>query len=78
MNTEKVSVIIPVYNEGKSVGDLVSQIKTRYPDFDIIVIDDGSTDNTGNWLSLSKTSVLNTHIRKTNDNQFSANCIREE
>jgi len=46
MNAEKVSVIIPVYNEGKSVGDLVSQIKTCYPDFDIIVIDDGSIDNT--------------------------------
>jgi len=46
MNAEKVSVIIPVYNEGNSVGDLVSGIKSRYPDFDIIVIDDGSTDNT--------------------------------
>ena len=46
MNTEKVTVIIPVYNEGKSVGDLVSDITSRYPDFDVIVIDDGSTDNT--------------------------------
>ena len=46
MNAEKVSVIIPVYNEGKSIGDLVSQIKSCYPDFDVIVIDDGSIDNT--------------------------------
>ena len=46
MNTEKVSVIIPVYNEDKSIGGLVSRIKTCYPDFDVIVIDDGSIDNT--------------------------------
>ena len=30
MNAEKVSVIIPVYNEGKSIGDLVSQINSYY------------------------------------------------
>ena len=46
MNAEKVSVIIPVYNEDKSIGGLVSRIKTCYPDFDVIVIDDGSMDNT--------------------------------
>jgi glycosyltransferase involved in cell wall biosynthesis len=46
MNAEKVSVIIPVYNEDESIGDLVSKIKSCYPDFDVIVIDDGSTDTT--------------------------------
>ena len=46
MNAEKISVIIPVYNEGEAIGDLVSKIKTFYPDFDIIVIDDGSSDDT--------------------------------
>jgi glycosyltransferase involved in cell wall biosynthesis len=46
MQAEKVSVIIPVYNEAESIGDLVSDIISRYPDFDVIVIDDGSTDVT--------------------------------
>ncbi len=46
MNAEKVSVIIPVYNEGKTIADLVAKIKSCYPDFEIIVIDDGSIDNT--------------------------------
>ena len=46
MNSEKVSVIVPVYNEGKTIGNLVSKIKSCYPDFDVIVIDDGSIDNT--------------------------------
>ncbi len=46
MNAEKVSVIIPVYNEDKTIANLVSKIKSCYPDFDVIVIDDGSTDST--------------------------------
>ncbi len=43
----KVSVIIPAYNEAQTIGDLVSRTKALYPDFEIIVIDDGSTDDTG-------------------------------
>jgi len=43
----KVSVIIPAYNETQTIGDLVSRIRNLYPDFEIIVIDDGSTDDTG-------------------------------
>ncbi|MGD8717105.1 MAG: glycosyltransferase family 2 protein [Desulfobacterales bacterium] len=46
MGTLKTSIIIPVYNEGQTIGNLVSDIKSRYPHFDIVVIDDGSTDNT--------------------------------
>jgi len=46
MSILKTSIIIPVYNEGQTIGNLVSDIKSRYPHFDIIVIDDGSTDST--------------------------------
>lgn len=46
MSNLKTSIIIPVYNEGQTIGNLVSDIKSRYPHFDIIVIDDGSTDST--------------------------------
>lgn len=43
----KVSVIIPTYNEEKAIGEcLASLIKQTYPDFEIIVVDDGSTDKT--------------------------------
>jgi glycosyltransferase involved in cell wall biosynthesis len=45
MDKSKVSVIIPVYNEGKIVSNLVSKIRSLYPDFDVIVIDDGSQDD---------------------------------
>ena len=42
----KVSVIIPAYNEAQSIGHVVKKIKAFNPDFEIIVIDDGSTDDT--------------------------------
>lgn len=46
MATTKVSVIIPAYNESQTVGQVIKQIKTDYPDFEIIVVNDGSTDST--------------------------------
>jgi glycosyltransferase involved in cell wall biosynthesis len=42
-----VSVIIPVYNGERDVERLLtSLLKTRLPDYEVIVVDDGSTDST--------------------------------
>ena len=46
MSSPEVSILIPAYNEAQIIGDVVTKIKTPYPDFEIIVINDGSTDNT--------------------------------
>src|SRR3989344_828131 len=42
-----VSAILPVYNEEKTIGDcLKSLFKQTYKSLEIILIDDGSTDQT--------------------------------
>lgn len=47
MTKPEVSVIIPAFNEGDTIGEIIDQISSRYPEFEIIVVNDGSTDDTG-------------------------------
>lgn len=42
----KVTAIIPAYNEGKTVGDVVSVVCGMPEIHEVIVVNDGSTDNT--------------------------------
>lgn len=43
----KISVIIPVYNEEKVIAECITSLqKQTYKDFEVIVVDDGSTDST--------------------------------
>lgn len=44
---EKTLVLIPVYNETKSIGNLVSEIREHHPQLDVLVVDDGSQDGSG-------------------------------
>lgn len=46
MNDRNVSIIIPAYDEEETIGEVVEGIQALYPDFEIIVINDGSSDNT--------------------------------
>src|SRR6478672_10321337 len=39
-------VLVPAFNEGASVRKLVQRLKRALPGFDVLVIDDGSTDDT--------------------------------
>lgn len=39
----KICIVIPVYNEAKEIGNVVSAVRAK--GFDVVVIDDGSTDN---------------------------------
>lgn len=42
----KVLVVVPAYNEEKSICRVVRSIKSSCPEVDVVVINDGSTDNT--------------------------------
>lgn len=43
----KLSVIIPTYNESKDIAECLESLDTQtYKDFEVIIVDDGSTDQT--------------------------------
>jgi len=47
-----VSIIIPTYNSRQWLGEAVdSALGQTYPECEVLVVDDGSTDGTGEWLA---------------------------
>ena len=44
--SQKVLIIIPAYNEGARIGKVVRSVLETCSDYDIVVVDDGSKDNT--------------------------------
>ncbi len=51
MESTSVSVIIPAHNEAETIGNLIRGIQALYPEYEVIVINDGSTDNTSGAAS---------------------------
>jgi glycosyltransferase involved in cell wall biosynthesis len=54
MMNNKVLVIIPAYNEAASIVEVVTALKQGHPTFDLLVVNDGSTDETGNLAKNTK------------------------
>jgi glycosyltransferase involved in cell wall biosynthesis len=60
-----VSVIIPTYNRADLVRQAVASVAAQtYRDFEIVVVDDGSTDSTGEVLSAGPELRLLRHGRR--------------
>lgn len=53
-----LSIIIPAKNEAASIATVVSTARAEYPDAEIIVVDDGSDDNTGDLAKEAGAEVL--------------------
>ena len=50
-NYVPVSILVPAYNEEETICDCVESLSyVDYPEYEIVVIDDGSNDNTSNKL----------------------------
>ncbi len=69
--SEKVSVVIPAYNKAEWTAQTVdSVLRQTYPDIEIIVVDDGSTDNTRERMATYGHKIQ--YVRKENGGACSA------
>lgn len=55
----KTLIIIPAYNEAENIADLVHEITANYPQYDYVVINDCSTDQTSCILSSANANYVN-------------------
>ncbi len=62
----KVCVLLPAYNEEKEIGKLINQIQAY--GFDVIVVDDGSSDNTAD-ISRKAQAVVISHQKNEGKGQ---------
>ena len=51
-------VIVPAYNEAEAIGATIGAIRQHASDFDVVVVDDGSTDATAERASVAGATVL--------------------
>lgn len=53
-----LSIVIPAKNEAASIGEVVSSALEAWPDAEVIVVDDGSTDDTGDVAGSAGATVV--------------------
>lgn len=73
-NQPSVSIVVPMYNAGAYLNDSIPSILTQtFADFELIVVDDGSTDNSVDIIKSYKDSRI---VLLKNDHDFirSLNC----
>jgi len=64
--TERVSVVVPAFNEGASIGALVAELRGAAPWREILVVDDGSSDETGRRAADAGARVIRHPYNKGN------------
>ena len=57
-NSVALSIVIPAKNEAASIADVVASARSEYPEAEIIVVDDGSTDATADLAEAAGATVL--------------------
>ena len=71
----KYSIVIPCFNEENSVFKVVNAICIKFPNILVVVVDDGSTDNS--YLELQKIESKNLNLFKNENNYGKGYSIRK-
>ena len=58
----KCLIIIPAYNEEKNISQVVQGVQKIYPEYDYIVVNDGSKDDTAKICKENCFNLLNLPI----------------
>jgi dolichol-phosphate mannosyltransferase len=75
----KISIILPTYNESKNIIPLVEQIVAELAtaDYEIIVVDDNSPDGTSNIVQQATSRFPNLRLLTRNSDKGLVNSIRD-
>jgi len=73
----KLSVIIPVFNEKATIGEIIKKVKKVPVEKEITVVDDGSTDGTAEILKEISEKDKNIKIILKEENEGKGSAIRE-
>jgi glycosyltransferase involved in cell wall biosynthesis len=66
VNLNAVTVVIPAYNEEKTIADVVKRVAYNMPHATILVIDDGSSDSTAELARSAGALVISHPVNKGN------------
>ncbi len=61
---QTVTVLIPAYNEEQAIADVVRELKETVPDYDILVVDDGSADATAELAARAGATVVRHDVNR--------------
>jgi len=62
MNASLIYFVVPAFNEGEKVGEVVRHVRTKFPH--VVVVDDGSADNTAEVSRAAGAAVLRHMINR--------------
>lgn len=63
VSAESVSIIVPAYDEAEAIEEVVTGLAERIPGAEIVVVDDGSRDGTGEKAAAAGAKVLTHQTR---------------
>ena len=59
-----VSIVVPAFNEEEAIATVTESLAERYPDYEIIVVDDGSSDHTAQRVDRDRCRLISHQVNR--------------